>query len=406
MPLTIAPLGVRCNIQCRYCYEDPMRDAGNLGVRYSRSDLEALKRSIVAHSRGDEPFLLFGGEPLLLPKRVLEELLAWGAQRSSGRNSIQTNGVLIDDEHIALFKRYRVNVGVSIDGPGELNDARWDRTLERTRQSTARTERAIEKMLASGLGCGLIVTLHRLNASPARLEQLIDWFRDLERLGMRTVNLHVLEVENEDVREKFVLSTEETVHVFRRLRQAQKQLSALTLSLLEDLELLLQGRDAKTKCVWQACDPYTTPAVKGVDGQGERAKCSRVNKEGIDYLPVEREGFERYLALYHTPQDAGGCQGCRFFLMCRGQCPGTAIDQDWRNKSDECSVWLAVFAEIEAELVAKGVTPLSLRPERREVEAELLQGWAAGQNVLVENVMRRRREQRPPAAGQIEVAAT
>ena len=122
MPLTIAPLGVRCNIQCRYCYEDPMRDAGNLGVRYSRSDLESLKRSIARHSRGDEPFLLFGGEPLLLPKRVLEELLEWGPKRS-GRNSIQTNGVLIDDEHIELFKRYRINVGVSIDVPGELNDA-------------------------------------------------------------------------------------------------------------------------------------------------------------------------------------------------------------------------------------------------------------------------------------------
>jgi len=71
MPLTVAPLGVRCNIQCRYCYEDPMRDAGNLGVRYSRSDVDALKRSIAAHSRGDEPFLLFGGEPLLYKLQVL-----------------------------------------------------------------------------------------------------------------------------------------------------------------------------------------------------------------------------------------------------------------------------------------------------------------------------------------------
>jgi uncharacterized protein len=405
MPLTVAPLGVRCNIQCRYCYEDPMRDAGNLGVRYSRSDVDALKRSIAAHSRGDEPFLLFGGEPLLLPKRVLEELLAWGLQRS-GRNTIQTNGVLIDDEHIALFKRYRVNVGVSIDGPGELNDARWDHTLERTRQSTARSERAIEKLLANGLGPSLIVTLHRLNASPARLERLIDWFRDLERLGIRHVNLHLLEVENDDVREKFTLSTDETVHVFRRLRQARQQLSALTLSLVEDLERLLQGRDAKANCIWNACDPYTTPAVRGVDGQGERSKCFRVNKEGVNYLPVEREGFERYLALYHTPQDAGGCQGCRFFLMCRGQCPGTAIAQDWRNKSEECSIWFTVFAETEAELVAKGVTPLSLRPERREVEAELLRGWAAGQNTHVETVMRRRREQRSPDSGKIAVTAS
>jgi len=39
-----------------------------------------------------------------------------------------------------------------------------------------------------------------------------------------------------------------------------------------------------------------------LDGQGERSKCSRVHKDGISYLPAEREGFERYLALYQTPR--------------------------------------------------------------------------------------------------------
>jgi uncharacterized protein len=389
MPLTVMPLGVRCNLQCGYCYEDPQRDAGNLGVRY---DLDAMKRSIATHSREDEPFLLFGGEPLLVPKRVLEDLWAWGFKRS-GRNTIQTNGALIDDEHIALFKRYKVAVGISMDGPGELNDARWDHDLERTRRSTARSELAIEKLIANAMVPSLIVTLHRLNATPTRLEKLIDWFRKLESLGIRRIGLHLMEVENQEMREKFALSTNETVHALRRLRVARKQLSAVTLTLIEDLELLLLGQDGKAKCIWQACDPYTTKAVKGVDGQGERNKCSRVNKEGVDYLPAEGEGFERYLALYQTPQDAGGCKGCRFFLMCRGQCPGTAIAGDWRSKSEQCSTWLTVFSELEAELVARGIKPLSMRPERLEIEAEMMRRWAIGQNWPVEYVIRDLRAQ-------------
>ena len=400
MPLTVTPLGVRCNLQCGYCYEDPQRDAGNLGVRY---DIDAMKRSIAKHSREDEPFLLFGGEPLLLPKRVLEDLWAWGFQRS-GKNSIQTNGVLIDDEHIALFKRYKVGVGLSMDGPGELNDARWDHTLERTRRSTAQSERAIETLIANGMVPSLIVTLHRLNAAPDRLEKLIDWFRHLERLGIKRIGLHLMEVENPTMREKYALSTEETVQALRRLRKARKQLSSVTLTLIEDLELLLRGQDGNAKCIWQACDPYTTRAVRGLDGQGERNKCSRVNKDGVDYLSTGREGFERYLALYHTPQDAGGCQGCRFFLMCRGQCPGTAIGGDWRNKSEQCQTWITVFTEIEAELVAKGVTPLSLRPERHDVEAEMLRRWEAGRNTPVEFALRDLRAQRATGAQQMQVA--
>jgi uncharacterized protein len=402
MPLTVMPLGVRCNLQCGYCYEDPQRDAGNLGVRY---DLEALKKSIATHSRDDKPFLLFGGEPLLLPKPALEDLWALGFERS-GQNTIQTNGALIDDEHIDLFKRYKVGVGISIDGPGELNDARWDHTLERTRRSTARTESAIEKLLANGMVPSLIITLHRLNATPERLEKLIDWFRNLERLGIRRIGIHLLEVENQAMREKFALTTDETVYALRRLRKARKQLSAITLSLIEELELLLLGKDSQAQCIWHACDPYTTRAVQGLDGQGERSKCSRVNKDGINYLPAEREGFERYLALYQTPQDAGGCQGCRFFLMCRGQCPGTAIEGDWRSKSELCPTWFAIFAEVEAELVARGVTPLSLRPERLEVETELLRRWESGQNPLVESLMRSLRARHSTGAHPLQVSET
>jgi uncharacterized protein len=278
--------------------------------------------------------------------------------------------------------------------------------LERTRRSTARTERAIEKLLSNGMVPSLIVTLHRMNATPDRLEKLIDWFRNLERLGIRRIGLHLLEVENQEMREKFALSIDETVHALRRLRKARKQLSGVTLTLIEDLEQLLLGQDAKSKCIWQACDPYTTKAVKGLDGQGERNKCSRVNKDGVDYLPAEREGFERYLALYHTPQDAGGCHGCRFFLMCRGQCPGTAIAGDWRSKSEQCPTWFTVFAEIEAELVAKGVTPLSLRPERLEVEEEMLRRWEVGQNWPVEYVMRDLRARRLRGTQPAQVTAT
>jgi uncharacterized protein len=131
-----------------------------------------------------------------------------------------------------------------------------------------------------------------------------------------------------------------------------------------------------------------------------------VNKDGIDYLPAENEGFERYMALYHTPQAAGGCKDCRFFLMCRGQCPGTAIAGDWRSRSEQCQTWFAVFAEIEAELVAKGITPLSLRPERIEVEKEMVRRWGAGQNTPVEFAIRDMRARSAPSTQQTQVVRT
>jgi len=113
-------------------------------------------------------------------------------------------------------------------------------------------------------------------------------------------------------------------------------------------------------------------------------------KEGVEFLKADVTSYERYLALYNTPQEYGGCQGCRFFMGCRGQCPGTAIDGDWRNRTEHCSSWLAAFELIERELSGQGVVPLSCDPCREEIEAEAIAGWAQGRNVP------RRSSIRPP----------
>lgn len=139
MSVELRPLGVQCNIQCQYCYQNPQRDAGDLRRSY---DLELMKSAIKAEGG---PFALFGGEPLLVPEQDLENLWAWG-MKQFGYNTVQTNGTLINDEHIRMFKAYKVSVGISMDGPGELNDLRWQGTLEKTREATAKTEMAVERL--------------------------------------------------------------------------------------------------------------------------------------------------------------------------------------------------------------------------------------------------------------------
>ena len=93
MTVELRPLGVHCNIACQYCYQNPQRDAGNLGRRY---DIDTMKRAILEEGG---PFTLFGGEPLMLPEDDLEDLWAWGLEQF-GHNSVQTNGTLINEAHV------------------------------------------------------------------------------------------------------------------------------------------------------------------------------------------------------------------------------------------------------------------------------------------------------------------
>jgi uncharacterized protein len=215
---------------------------------------------------------------------------------------------------------------------------------------------------------------------------LFEWVRSLETMGVRWARLHLLESESALIRTNYALSTEENIEALIGFLELQKSLPSLTIDLFSDMRRMLLGKDRSTTCIWNACDPYTTHAVRGVEGQGQRSNCGRTNKDGIDFGKATTPGYERYLALYQTPQEVGGCSGCRFFLMCKGQCPGTAIDGDWRNRTEHCEVWKAVYERLETDLLAEGEQPLSLSPQREQIERALLDGWSQGRMTLMEQV--------------------
>lgn len=68
------------------------------------------------------------GEPLTVPPDWYEDAFAAiAAETPSGtivRHGMQTNGMLVNDEWCQFFARHSVAVGISLDGPARLHDAR------------------------------------------------------------------------------------------------------------------------------------------------------------------------------------------------------------------------------------------------------------------------------------------
>ncbi|UGY02538.1 radical SAM protein [Bradyrhizobium quebecense] len=385
MSVEVRPLGVKCNISCHYCYQNSIRTMGGNAKEY---DLDQIKEAVLAKGG---PFALFGGEPLLMPLHDLADLFAWGFERF-GSSSIQTNAVLLTDEHIKLFKRFKVGVGVSIDGPDECNSARWAGSVVKTSRATAKIERALETLLSCGIRPSVITTLNRFNATAAMLPRLIDWFRFLDRIGIPFARIHLLEVDSSSVRESLALSESENASAMLALGELErKELKTLKFDMFREIKALLLANDKEVSCVWRACDAYATEAVQGIEGHGEASNCGRTNKAGVDYVKADANGFERYLALYWTPQEHGGCKDCRFFLMCKGQCPGTSIDGDWRNRTEHCGVWFRLFEHVETLLCEDGYVPVSQDRNRLALEGAMLAEWAQCRNPTLTKVLERMR---------------
>jgi uncharacterized protein len=339
MTLEILASGIKCNLACTYCYQEPMRRAGNFGAILDADKIiEAIEKS-------KTDFTLFGGEALLTPIPILERMFVYGFEKF-GKNSVQTNGTILTDEHIRMFKKYNVSLGISIDGPEGLNLARCDDTT--TRLIITNIERACFHQIPNSL----IVTIHKLNAE--RILKLIDFLSYMERVGVQAINLHNLEVDNEETKQELMLDDELNYLTFKTLYEYSRQ-SKIPYSPFSDIISLLCHRNPTANCVWTACDPLSTPAVQGIAPDGHLHNCGRTNKDGVDWTKTEDHGKERYLCLSMTPYENGGCRGCKYFFACKGQCPGTAINGDWRNRTKDCLFWYQLIDYIANDLRDRGV---------------------------------------------------
>lgn len=381
MSIEYNPEGVACNLACAYCYEHPQRDAGNFKKNYNE---EAVKKALEEEGGS---FTFFGGEPLLASKEHLEEMWKWGLEKY-GKNGVQTNGTLIDDEHMELFRKYNVHVGISMDGPGALNDSRWRTNLEDTREASKKSEENLYKLIRhSEINCSLIVTLYQGNVRNGRFKKLKKWFRKLNDMGLNSARIHLLEVDHKEVKKKMKLTDEENVNCMIELYDLEQTFDTLSFDVFKDIRMLLTGDDRYTTCVWNACDPLTTSAVRGVDANGDRHNCGRTNKDGVNWFKADEAGHERQLALYHTPWEDNGCKGCRFFIFCKGECPGTGEEADWRNKTDQCWVWYKLFEHVEQSLIEEGIEPVSLRNDLKDIEHLMLNVWNNGNNISIRKAL-------------------
>jgi hypothetical protein len=64
-----------------------------------------------------------------------------------------------------------------------------------------------------------------------------------------------------------------------------------------------------------------------------------------------------------------------------------AINSDWRNRTEHCDVWKALYEWMEAELLAQGMVPLSLLAVRKTIEEKFIERWTLGKNATIGDVL-------------------
>lgn len=100
-----------CNFSCKYCYDTDMRKKYGDGIM----TMEVWEKIVSIASKYNAHIVFHGGEPLMAGIDWYKEAFAIADKYPSLTYGMQSNGSLLDDEYLELFKTNNVYLGISYD---------------------------------------------------------------------------------------------------------------------------------------------------------------------------------------------------------------------------------------------------------------------------------------------------
>ena len=353
----ILKLTTDCNLGCAYCSE------GNQGShRLSENtfyklvdDLPAL---LTAKNENRVDFLFHGGEPLLYGREPLKKLINYAKSKLTAAKLnflLQTNGTLVDDDWIKLFRDENISIGVSLDGYGEIHDKyRRNKHGEPTSQLVLAN---IRKLQAASVNVGTLMVMNSAEAIDA--EKLYAFICD-NKLHMK---IHAV------VPCGRASDRQDTDAVYEKYLALLKEL--LTMVLESDRKISIQPLD------------YLLDAILGISPVRECSYNGRCGSDLLCLYPDGEVGFcgrdnlsrqfiygniheKTLLELYHSENAQTirqrqeylaqhDCQGCPEWDLCHGGCAYEAFNSFGNVMANysHCQPWREFLHYLRTEGLSK-----------------------------------------------------
>jgi len=345
-----------CNLRCTYCHF--WREGPNQVMAF-----EVLTRAIrdVLRSPGVQnvDFVWHGGETTLLPityyrKAIwLQEQFRRPEQKVT--NSLQTNGTNLTDEWLEFCRLYNVEIGVSLDGPPEVNDRR--RVDAAGAPTSERVKEGIGKLQAHGLDYGVLMVIDD-EVVALGAERVLNYFLEIgvERIGLLNV-IPENTPAGESLKGEYISWSRYVgflQDLFRMWWPAYKD--RIWIRELSDLIGKVQGKRAAT-CIF---DGDCMGGFLTIEPSGDVSACDKyLGDEAYRFGNILRmdladlsKSHQLHGARISTGAAVDALRDCPWFEVCQGACPHDRYVANRRGVSFEqgCCGLAPLISEIAEKL--------------------------------------------------------
>lgn len=311
--IMIEPVGGGCNLNCIYCYQEPVRNKIQVMPSYI---LEKITPDNI--TLGDRiKFLWHGGEPLLAGiaffKNAVEIQKRFNQKGVKIINSIQTNATLIDQKWARFFAENDFRVGTSLDGPSDLHNISRSNSFEKALQG-------IRNIQKTGKDVGIVITVNKYNVDFPR----IIWKEIIEHKQIATS--FETNICSSTELSDFVPDTEKATNFLIQLfdlwlEKDDPSIYIKTFRVL--LRFLMGGNAGDCAFEYSKCNQFAA-----IDEKGDVYVCNRFMKRDIAYLGnilnhnlKDIISSEKAKNLYHQIASIKKeCRVCEWLMCCGGGC--------------------------------------------------------------------------------------
>lgn len=352
-----------CNLACRYCYV--------LDKHSDVMDIELAKsaiRQVVAANDAAVPTRVYwhGAEPLMAGLRFYRDICEWTRAEyglDAIQHSIQTNGLLLNDEWYDFFIENHVTTGISLDGPPDLHN-RW----RVTRNGRGTFDLVFEKIMAARqkkLYFDVLCVVTRPTLDQA--DELWDFFWQHKiDFGFEPVV-----PENEWMAQELGLDAraygEFAIHLFDRWFFQPERRLRMVAPLHHVLKAILSGGNSVCTFSENCGRHYLT-----VDTAGDVYPCilfagspaAAYGNLRVDSLDVILTSSRRQAVLTRRARNFAPCAGCRWLALCQGGCPYHAAKQHGRTNAPDlfCESYQMLFEHVSRR-VREYLAPAPVVPD-------------------------------------------
>ncbi len=315
-------------------------------------------------NQGTASFAWQGGEPLLAGLDFFEKVVYFQAKYAKKNtvisNSLQTNATLIDEDWAKFFKNYNFLIGVSLDGPKDINDAR--RKTGSGAGSFDSVMKGIDQLKKYSVDFNILTVLHENNINKAK--ELMDFYEKENFSYVQFIPCMDFKAQEIDKSGTYLITPEQYGHFLCEAFDIwyNDGFPETSIRFFDNILNVYLHREAE-ECIHRK----TCPKTLIIEQNGDTYPCDffisdeyKLGNVGVDNVEdiLNSPVYNDFLRM--KPNLLQKCKRCDYLHLCHGGCPRNRMWVEYEDQVDVdyfCDSYMRIYeyANKRMEVVAQNI---------------------------------------------------